>query len=204
MSDPPTTGGSESPDEPRWKRFVELTTGQPAWPELVRAAELFARPGEALDLGAGAGRDTIHLLSRGWTVTAVDSSPFAIAALRRVESRRLHVVESAIEAFEPSAYDLVNAQYSLPFIPPQKFDAAIDRVLKAVRPDGVMCTLFFGPRDEWNLAGREMVFTTGAEVARLFTGWDVIELNEVEEDGTTADGAAKHWHVIHVTARRTA
>lgn len=191
-----------STDETRWKRFVELTTGQPPWPELVRAAALFDHPGDALDLGAGAGRDTIHLLSRGWSVTAVDSSPFAIAALQRVESPHLRVVESSIEAFEPRSYDLVNAQYSLPFIAPQKFDAAFDRLLRAVRPAGVMCTLFFGPRDEWNLAGREMVFTTRAEVARLFSGWDVIELNEVEEDGTTADGSAKHWHVIHATTRR--
>jgi SAM-dependent methyltransferase len=191
-------------DEARWKRFVELTTGQPPWPELVRAAQLFSEPGDALDLGAGAGRDTIHLLSRGWRVTAVDSSPAAVATLRRIDSPRLHVVQSSIEAFEPGAYDLVNAQYSLPFIAPHKLDVAVHRVLKAVRPNGAICTLFFGPNDEWNRPGNEIVFMTRADVARLFTGWDVVELNEVEEDGKTADGSAKHWHTIHATARRPA
>jgi len=135
-------------------------------------------------------------------VTAVDSSPAAVAALRRIDSPHVRVVQSSIEGFEPAAYELVNAQYSLPFVAPHKFDSTLDRLLGAVKPGGVMCALFFGPRDEWNRPGAEIVFNTRAEVARLFSGWDVVELNEVEEDGKTADGSAKHWHVIHATARR--
>ena len=189
-------------DEARWKRFVELTTGQPAWPQLVRAAALFERPGDALDLGAGAGRDTIHLLSRGWSVTAVDASAAAVAALRRIHAPRLRVVASTIEDFEPETYDLVNAQYSLPFVPPARFDAVVETLRDAVRPGGLMCVVFFGPRDEWNRAGNQITFSVQADVRRLFAAWDMAELDEVEEDGRTADGAAKHWHVIHATARR--
>lgn len=194
--------GQAAHAEARWRRFVELTTGQPAWPELVRAAAMFERPGEALDVGAGAGRDSIHLLSRGWRVTAVDSSPSAVEALGRVDSAALRVVESAIEDFVPATYDLVNAQYSLPFVPAAAFEATVRRLRDAVRPGGVMCALFFGANDEWNRPGAEITFSSHAEVERLFAGWTLIEVNEVEEDGRTADGAAKHWHVIHVTARR--
>ena len=191
-------------DEARWRRFVELTTGHPAWPELVRAAALFERPGDALDVGAGAGRDSIHLLSRGWRVTAVDSSPWSVEALRRVDSSGLRVVASAIEDFVPETYDLVNAQYSLPFVPAPAFEPTIRRLRDAVRPGGVMCALFFGPRDEWNRAGAAITFTSGTDVERLFAGWTLIELSEDEEDGHTADGSPKHWHVIHATARRSA
>ena len=189
-------------DEERWRRFIAATTGQPPWPELVRAASMFETPGDALDVGAGAGRDTIHLLSRGWRVTAVDSSPSALEALRRIRSDRLTVVASTVEDFVPSTYDLVNAQYSLPFIGPAHLHATAGRLRDAIRPGGIMCAIFFGLRDEWNQPGNHLAFSSRSEVEGLFPGWDVVELEEVEEDGKTADGSAKHWHVFHVTARR--
>lgn len=191
-------------NEERWRRFIAATTGQPPWPELVRAAAIFGRAGDALDIGAGAGRDTIHLLSRGWRVTAVDSSPSALEALRRIPSKRLTIVASTAQDFAPSTYDLVNAQYSLPFIGAPHFDRSVRRLRDAVRPDGIICATFFGLRDEWNQPGNELVFSSRTDVESRFAGWHLIELDEVEEDGHTSDGSAKHWHVFHLTARRPA
>jgi tellurite methyltransferase len=188
--------------EARWRKFVEDTRGQPPWPRLVRAADLFDHPGDALDVGAGAGRDTAYLLSRGWRVTAVDSSPSAAAALRRLADRQqLHVVVSTIQDFEPSIYDLVNAQFSLPFIPLAQFHATLAGLQKAVRPGGVMAATFFGKNDEWNVPGTEQTFSSRADLDRMFSGWEIVELSEVEEDGHTADGTPKHWHVFHLIAR---
>jgi len=182
---------------------MAATRGQPPWPALVKAAALFDKPGDALDIGAGAGRDSLHLLSRGWSVTAVDSSPSSIAALRRLAGDRFNVVQATAQDFVPQhPYDLVNAQFSLPFIRPADFDATVARLRDAVRPDGVMCTTFFGPHDYWNRPGAELTFSTREEVEQIFRGWGILELTEVEEDGKTADGSPKHWHVFHVTARR--
>lgn len=189
-------------DEARWKRFIAATTGQPAWPELVRAAAMFERSGEAVDVGAGAGRDTIHLLSRGWRVTAVDSSPSAVQALRRIHADGVTVVASTAQDFVPSSYDLVNAQYALPFIGRPHFEQTIVRLRDSVRAEGVMCATFFGLRDEWNQPGSELAFSTRPEIDAMFDGWQIVELDETEEDGNTADGSPKHWHVFHVTARR--
>jgi tellurite methyltransferase len=186
-----------------WGDFIRITQGQSAWPQLVRAAALLARPGDALDLGAGGGRDSAHLLRAGWRVTAVDASPYARAALRRLpHQRRLRFVESRIEDFEPESYDLVNAQYSLPFVAPPRYAATLRRLQAAVRPGGVFAATFFGPRDAWNRSGAELNFAGEAAVRSLFAGWELVELKEVEEDGQTADGTPKHWHVFHLIARR--
>lgn len=43
-----------------------------------------AHPGQALDIGCGAGRDSVQLASQGWRVTAIDHLPDAVAIARRL------------------------------------------------------------------------------------------------------------------------
>jgi SAM-dependent methyltransferase len=191
------------PVDATWERFLAATRGSPPWGRLMKAASMFDTPGDALDIGAGAGRDTVHLLEHGWHVTAVDATPAAVEILRGFGPEdRLHVVLAAAQDFEPGSYDLVNAQFSLPFVPRSRFDATVKRLQDSVRPGGVMAATFFGPHDEWNEPGNEMSFTTRDEVGRLFDGWEVVDLTEIEEDGTTATGGSKHWDVIHLIARK--
>lgn len=71
--------------------FLEATRGAPEHQSLRKALGRWARaPGQALDLGCGAGRDSLALLRAGWQVVALDRDPHALAALQ----------EQAIE-FEP-------------------------------------------------------------------------------------------------------
>ena len=46
------------------------------------------RPGRALDLASGEGRNAVWLAERGWRVTAVDFSPVALAKARALAARR--------------------------------------------------------------------------------------------------------------------
>jgi SAM-dependent methyltransferase len=52
------------------------------WPSHQRRAMRYAR-GRVLDVGAGAGRVSLHLQGRGQVVVAIDNSPGAIAVCRR-------------------------------------------------------------------------------------------------------------------------
>jgi SAM-dependent methyltransferase len=52
-------------------------------PQVRDIAAEFDQPGRALDVGCGSGRDAVHLVQRGWTVTGVDAVPRALDAARK-------------------------------------------------------------------------------------------------------------------------
>jgi SAM-dependent methyltransferase len=171
---------------------------------LERAAALAPKKRRALDLGAGAGRDTRYLLSQGFEVTAVDADPRAVALLAARSQDRLRVVQSTFQdfSFGTASYDLISAQFALPFVPSDRFAGVFARIKAALATGGVFAGQFFGVRDEWNTPDRDMTFLTRAEAEALLSDLETIELSEEDADGHKADGSPKHWHVYHILARR--
>jgi SAM-dependent methyltransferase len=51
-------------------------------PPVQQVAAEWSRPGSALDVGCGTGRDAVYLAQHGWTVTGIDSVPRALHAAR--------------------------------------------------------------------------------------------------------------------------
>lgn len=86
------------------------------------------KPGTALDLGCGTGRDAAYLAMNGWQVTGLDRLPDAI---ERAESlARLHNVKPTLltldtdqEPLPPGPFDLVTAFRFLPSL--EKMAAAL-------------------------------------------------------------------------------
>src|SRR5882724_5154180 len=69
---------------------------------LTQAVDLLL-PGRALDLACGAGRHAVYLASRGWLVTAVDSSPVGLEIARQRASEakvKIDTVEADLEQHE--------------------------------------------------------------------------------------------------------
>lgn len=187
-----------------WGRFYGFTKDSPPWPLLMRAAALASKGGQALDLGAGAGRDTRYLLEQGFQVTAVDAEPGAVALLAALPQDHLQVAQSSFAdfPFAFATYDLINAQFALPFMPRDRFTTVFVRLKAALVPGGVFAGQFFGVHDEWNTPDRAMTFLTRAEAEDYLSDLDVIELTEEDADGKIADGSPKHWHIFHILARR--
>jgi len=59
----------------------------------------------------------------------------------------------------------------------------------------------FGDRDGWSDQD-DLTFLTRAEIEALLASLEVERLDEIEEDGTTAIGKDKHWHLFHVVAQK--
>ena len=88
-------------------------------PLLIETANRL-RPGRALDLACGTGRNALWLAEHGWSVTAVDGSPAAIEILRHRASAcavnmdaRIANLEKGEYQIEPSTWDLIVICYYL-------------------------------------------------------------------------------------------
>lgn len=137
------------------------------------------RPGRALDLGAGDGRNAIWLASRGWQVTAVDFSQVALDRGRvRATASGVRVEWQLADLLEwsPGArrFDLVTLFFI--HLPPDERRDVYARAAAAVAPGG---TLLIVGHDRTNLADGvggpqdpTVLFTPG-EVAAGLAGFRV-------------------------------
>lgn len=184
--------------------FLAATRGAPAHPSLLKALDSWSQaPARALDLGCGAGRDSLHLLAQGWTVIALDSDPRALTCLQEQLGSRtgLTTLCQPFESAQPlPAVELINASFALPFCPPAAFAGLWTRIEQALLPGGLFCGHFFGPNDDW--AGGRLSIHSEAELRQLFDDWQLTSLQELEWDGRTAVGSSKHWHLFEIIARR--
>ena len=199
MQTPPT----EAQRSARFASYIEARRFDPPRPLLIKAAALAERREHALDAGAGALNATKYLLSAGFErVTALDASPHAQKIAKELPREQVTFVLVRFQdvAFPENSYDLVNAEFSLPFIDRENFTPVFAKLLKSVKSGGIFTGQLFGTHDSWNVENSGMSFHTRAEVEKLFCGFELHQLEEEDHPGTTKLGEPKHWHIFHIIA----
>lgn len=163
-------------------------------------------PGNILDIGCGEGGDAIWLAQRGWDVTAVDISSVAIERGRAAAdasdvSVNWQCADVLATPPEADAFDVVTIQY--PALLREAGDAAIRRLLAAVRPGGVL--LVVGHHLDAAHAhehGHDMTrFVDLDDLRRILSVWFTIEVDEVRERPSPPAGA-HHVDDVVLRARR--
>jgi SAM-dependent methyltransferase len=165
-------------DAPAWdERYAASDLVWSATPNQFVASELEdLRPGRALDLAAGEGRNALWLADHGWDVTAVDFSLVGLSKGREIQSgharsRDLHVewVHADVLEYDPApvTFDLALLAY-LQLTSGQR-RTAVRRAFSALREGG---TLFVVAHDSTNLTEG----TGGPQDASvLYTAADVLD-----------------------------
>ncbi len=112
----------------------------------ARARELLqqlAPLGQMLELACGTGTWTLALLPLGQELTAIDASPEMLALARqKVGNASVQFQQADLFQWQPRRqYDLVFFANWLSHVPPQRLDAFLGTVARAVRPGGSLAMM---------------------------------------------------------------
>jgi tellurite methyltransferase len=193
------------PEKPDWQEYYRNTKEKPPSGLLVRALEFIRKRDAALDLGSGALSDSRFLLKEHFlSVVAVDKEQPPSELLQSMQDDRFRFIQAGFEeyVFPKDTFDLVNAQYSLPFASPESFNGVWNGLTESLVVDGIFTGQFFGIEDEWNLPGKGMTFHDGEQVHELLSRFETMDLRERKWQGKLADGRPKVWHVFDVIAKK--
>jgi SAM-dependent methyltransferase len=145
--------------------------------EIVRGV----KPGRALDVGMGQGRNTIYLAQQGWDSVGFDPAERAVAAARDQASRlgvkiTTHVARAEDFDWGDASWDLIVLSYvgTRQYVPD---------VLRALRPGGmVVLEGFHRDATKTRSIGGAVVFDSN-ELLRLFDGLRIIRYEDTSAVG---------------------
>jgi demethylmenaquinone methyltransferase/2-methoxy-6-polyprenyl-1,4-benzoquinol methylase len=131
--------------------------------ELEAELDRFAPRGDVLELGAGTGNWTRHLVRYADRVTAVDAVPEVLELNRAKLGTAVDYVLADVFAWEPPrAFDVCFLGFWLSHVPSRRFEAFWQLVERALKPDGRVFLV-----DNANLGDpRHMVSASGEVVRR--------------------------------------
>lgn len=197
-----------------WNEYYKNKSNQTPRETLIKALEYISKKGIhkkdlfAIDVGCGHGADTIELLKRGWKVFATDGDENGLRLLNECidESfkKRLNTKKISFENYgkiRMKKCDLLNASYCLPFCKPGYFNILWEKISGSIKKGGMFSGQFFGENDGWTY-NKEMTFHKIKAVKKLFGNFKILYFEEKDEDGKTASGESKHWHVFSVIAEK--
>jgi 2-polyprenyl-3-methyl-5-hydroxy-6-metoxy-1,4-benzoquinol methylase len=158
------------------------------------------RPGRALDLGMGQGRNAVALAAKGWTVTGVDVSGEAIAAADRNAAKagvKIKGIKSDYASFDlgRDAWDLVIMIFAWAPIDDPAF---VERVRASVEPGGlVVVENFVSTPDRPRPPMLHALPPGGTRAA--FAGFEIVSYDELKDTG---DWGGPDSDLVRMVARK--
>ena len=84
------------------KKYYENTENALPHPMVKKFIEMNIKPEKAIDLGCGAGRDTIYLIRNGWNVLSIDKEDTREIISNKLDSEEIKRFRFDKQNFEPN------------------------------------------------------------------------------------------------------
>ena len=187
------------------KKYYDITKNIKPHKNIIKFLNMHVKPGRAIDLGCGAGRDTIALLRNNWNVLAVDkenTEHIIREQLSKGEQERFVFQKSIFGEMDLPNSNLIVANFSLPFAKKEYFGLIWNKIDNSLLSDGYFVGNFFGKKDSWAETKKNLIFLSEEDVRKLFVEFEIIQFDEIEKDAKIASGEEKHWHVYNIIAKK--
>lgn len=160
--------------------------------QLLVEATRNLRPGRALDVGMGMGRNALHLARAGWDVTGFDVSSVGVRhaeATARTDKLRLNALVAADEEFDfgRAQWDLIALIYTIE-------KRSIHQVRSALRPGGVVVV-----EAGINPDAKAAFGYAPGELLTIFEGFEILRHEQVEG---SYDWGAERIQLVRLVARK--
>jgi len=190
-----------APVDPRERWNKEFGSGAPSLTNLAPNALLSSvvkgrKPGAALDLGIGQGRNALYLAENGWDVTGVDISDVAVGQARENAAKKQLAIKTVIANldaydFGENQWDLITSFYMHSWHRNSKTDVPA-RILRGLKPGGVLVMEAFQRPPNVN----------GFVVSELATQFRDFTILRNEESTATPDWGADGAPLVRFVAEK--
>ena len=128
------------------KKYYENTKN--ASPHFItkKFIDMHTAPKNAIDLGCGAGRDTVFLIKNGWNVLAIDkenTKEIISKKLNDEELKKFRFNKNNFEDLELENNSLIVANFSIPFCGIDYFYEFWNKITNSILKDGYFVGNFF-------------------------------------------------------------
>jgi SAM-dependent methyltransferase len=190
--------------ETDWEALYAASDGATPVDSDVAGLAATLSPGTAVDLGCGAGQNSLWLARQGWHVTGIDLAPTAIRSATLAAAAEGLAADFAVEDLTSWApdrtYDLVISTYALPPSGPGR-NHALTSAARAVRPGGTLLVAEFDESLAAQTAWQHEDLASLDDVVPLVAGWE-ISAAEVTTRAHAHGHHAELYPVVLVVARR--
>ncbi len=188
----------------QWKLYFDKHKKRKPKQQLLDALSYVKNKNSALDLGCGLMIETKEILKFGFAkVVAIDSSKALNKFIKPNKKIIFHNLNFRNYKFPKNEFDLINAEFSLPFYGKLGFSKFFNDIKNSLKKDGIFSGQLFGVKDSWNNKNSKMVFQTKKEVLKLLKDFDVIYFEEkYDPNGSSSTQKVKAWHVFRFIVRK--
>lgn len=153
-----------------------------------------------IDLGCGAGNETVYFLKKGKKVVAIDgflNESYVLDRISSSEKENLTLINEKFESVNLPQTDAVFSVFTLPFCNTEYFPELWQKIVTCINDNGYLVANLFGERDHHQNFGLK-VFTKD-EVLSLLKDFEIIKWKEQEY---TRESDNTHWHYYDFVAQK--
>lgn len=184
--------------------YFKLTNNNPSRKFLIDFIEKYQTGNIYTEIGSWAGNDTTYLLSKWFTVYAIDgnelSKQYILEKISNECYEQFYFEKQSLSNLTLKESDVIYSAFTLPFCEKESFDSMMKNIIKNITIWWFFVWNFFWENDDW----KNLSLLTEYRLKSYFKDFDILEITNREYDKWTArdTNSIKHWHEIIIIAKK--